>query len=115
MNNNRKVRCNKNEIMEYFVKNTYISSNTDLVASNLHALYYYNYRVLYNYHTPIALINVSKYEVIYINKEKYSRTTTRNQNLLKYYAINNDMIIIDVSENELNDTISYVLGGSNDK
>ena len=64
-----------------FIKN-YVESegnNTYEKSSNL-----YNYNGdLINYYTKIAYFKNGN---LYLNKNRYSSTTTRNQNLIRYYA-----------------------------
>lgn len=64
-----------------FIKN-YVESegnNTYEKSSNL-----YNYNGdLINYYTKIAYF---KDGTLFLNKNRYSSTTTRNQNLIRYYA-----------------------------
>ena len=65
-----------------FIKN-YVESegqNKHEKSSNL----YINYNGdLINYYTKIAYFKDGD---LYINSSKYSRTTSKNQNLLRYYA-----------------------------
>ena len=80
---------NKNEIIRMFVNNEIISSKRDLKGSNIICYYYENtnIRVLKNYSTIIAFVDCGEnYNKVYLNKTKYSQTTTRNQNLIRYYA-----------------------------
>lgn len=80
---------NKNEIIRKFVNNEEISETRTLKGSNLKAYYISgtNKRVLKNYNTIIALVDCEKdYNKVILNSDKYSQTTTRNQNLIKYYA-----------------------------
>lgn len=100
----KKLRLNKKELIEAFIENSYISCNTELVGSNLKAFYLagQNKRVLINYTTPIAIIDVNKnYNMLILNDEHYSQTTTVNQNLLKMYASFNNMDVKRVSEKEI--------------
>lgn len=86
-----KKMLNKNEIIKKFVNNEEISEIRTLKGSNLQAYYISgtNKRVLKNYNTIIALVDCKKdYNKIILNSDKYSQTTTRNQNLIKYYADN---------------------------
>ena len=80
---------NKKEIIRKFVNNEEISERRELKGSNLKAYYISgtNKRVLKNYNTIIALVDCEKdYNKIILNIDKYSQTTSRNQNLIKYYA-----------------------------
>lgn len=82
---------NKKEIIKAFVNNEGLSETRTLKGSNLQAYYIQGTqkRVLKNYSTIIALVDVAKdYDKVIINADKYSQTTSRNQNLLRYYANN---------------------------
>ena len=79
----------KRTLIESFINNNYLSEERGLKGSNLQAYYISgtNKRVLKNYSTIIALVDCEKdYNKIILNIDKYSQTTTRNQNLIKYYA-----------------------------
>lgn len=58
-------------------------------SCNLEAKRYVNELVIYNYSTPIAFVNVSSGYVT-MTSEKFSSTTSRNQNYLKRYALSYD-------------------------
>ena len=80
---------NKNDVIRMFVNNERLSTNTILKGSNLLAYYIKgtNKRVLKNYSTIIALVDCNKnYNKVILNDDHYSQTTTRNQNLIKFYA-----------------------------
>ena len=90
----------KDELIYNFVHNMYISSTKDLVGSNLRAYYIdgTDTRVLKNYNTIIAMVDCKKdYCKVILNSDKYSQTTSRNQNLIRAYASD----IEEVSENEI--------------
>ena len=94
----------KRTLIENFIKNNYLSEKRGLKGSNLQAYYISgtNKRVLKNYNTIIALVDCEKdYNKIIINKKHYSQTTTRNQNLLKYYSSVNGCDVEEVEEEEI--------------
>lgn len=68
---------NKKEMIKNYIESE--GRNTNEKSSNL-----YNYNGdLINYYTKIAYFKDGD---LYLNSSKYSRTTSKNQNLLKYYA-----------------------------
>lgn len=80
---------NKKDLIYNFINNVGMDARHGLKGSNLQAYYISgtNKRVLKNYNTIIALVDCEKdYNKIILNNDKYSQTTTRNQNLIKYYA-----------------------------
>lgn len=79
----------KKELIYNYICNIGMSARRGLKGSNLQAYYIdgTEKRVLKNYNTIIALIDCQKdYNKVYLNKNKYSSTTSRNQNLVRYYA-----------------------------
>ena len=94
----------KRTLIESFINNNYLSEKRGLKGSNLQAYYISgtNKRVLKNYSTIIALVDCEKdYNKIIINKTHYSQTTTRNQNLLRYYSSVNGCNVEEVEEEEI--------------
>ena len=69
---------NKNEMIKNYIESE--GKNKTLKSSNL---YVNNYGELINYWTRIAYFKDGN---LYLNKSKYSRTTSKNQNLIRYYA-----------------------------
>lgn len=55
-------------------------------SSNLEIIKNGDKTLLYNYETIIAVRDAN--DTIFLNLKKYSRTTTKNQNLIKRYADN---------------------------
>lgn len=91
---------NKKNLIYNFIKNIGMDAKHNLKGSNLQAYYIKGTekRVLKNYNTIIALVDVNKdYNKIILNSDKYSRTTSANQNLIRYYADN----IEEVNEQEI--------------
>ena len=54
--------------------------------------------ILYNYNTKIAKLENN---IVYLNIDKYSRTTTKIQNMIRYLAKNKGLILIGVHEDEM--------------
>lgn len=95
----KKIRMNKDELIESFINNNYISESTELIGCNLRAFYSGDKRILINYTTPIAIIDTSKdYNTLILNEQYYSRTTSVNTNKLKTYASFENMNVKRVSE-----------------
>lgn len=95
---------NKKDIIKMFVNNESISEKRTLKGSNLIAYYISGTqkRVLKNYNTIIALIDANKnYNKIIINKTHYSQTTSRNQNLLRFYATQSGCEVEEIEEREI--------------
>jgi hypothetical protein len=95
---------NKRDIIKMFVNNESISEKRTLKGSNLIAYYISGTqkRVLKNYSTIIALVDVNKnYNKIIINKTHYSQTTSRNQNLLRFYATQSGCEVEEIEEREI--------------
>ena len=55
--------------------------------------------ILFNYNTKIAKLEGN---ILYLNRDKYSITTTKIQNKISYIAKDMGLIVIDVHELELN-------------
>lgn len=95
---------NKKNIIKMFVNNERLDAKRTLKGSNLKAYYIdgTQKRVLKNYNTIIALVDVNKnYNKIIINKTHYSQTTTRNQNLLRFYATQSGCEVEEIEEREI--------------
>jgi len=91
---------NKKDLIYNFINNLGMDARHGLKGSNLKAYYIEGTekRVLKNYNTIIALIDVNKnYNKVFLNNDKYSQTTSRNQNLIRYYADE----IEEISEQEI--------------
>ena len=58
-------------------------------SSNLEAVKIENTLVIYNYSTPIAFINIASGYVT-MTSQKFSVTTSKNQNYLRCYALSYD-------------------------
>ena len=54
--------------------------------------------ILYNYNTRIAKLENN---IVYLNIDKYSRTTSTIQNMIRRLAIGMGLVVIDVHEEEL--------------
>lgn len=90
-------RLTNDEILKYFVNNTYISNKTDLTNNNntIHCYYKDNTRYLVNYNTIISKVNTKEnYKKIYINNKKYSHTTSKIQNKLVRLAQQNGFEVV---------------------
>lgn len=76
--------------------NEFLKDNDNVKSSNLYIIKDSNNNIMYmyNYNTVIASKKIND-KKIYLNKKKYSMTTTRNTNLIKRIAEKNNYSIIE--------------------
>lgn len=87
---------NKKEYLENFVLNSFNIENKK--SSNLKINALKDEKILINYNTRIA---INKEGAVYLNNQKYSRTTSKNQSLIKYFCEKHGILYYLVNEQML--------------
>ena len=89
--------------------NEFLKDNDNVKSSNLYIIKDSNNNIMhmYNYNTVIASKKIND-KKIYLNKKKYSMTTTRNTNLIKRIAEKNNYSIIEYQKNTSLEVAFYI-------